>query len=79
MLGFDISERTISRWMKRAPRDPEPAQRHTSRCVKPTFSSALVAGRLSGEGKCNEQPDTLVYPHIADVYLIAHTIRLPVK
>jgi hypothetical protein len=24
MLGFDISERTISRWMKRAPRDPEP-------------------------------------------------------
>ena len=30
MLGFDLSERTISRWMKRAPRDPEPAQRwHT--------------------------------------------------
>jgi hypothetical protein len=27
MLGFDLSERTISRWMKRAPRDPEPAQR----------------------------------------------------
>ena len=27
MLGFDISERTISRWMKRAPRDPEPARR----------------------------------------------------
>jgi putative transposase len=24
---FDLSERTISRWMKRAPRDPEPAQR----------------------------------------------------
>src|ERR1700675_4225939 len=24
MLGFDVSERTISRWMKRAPRDPEP-------------------------------------------------------
>jgi putative transposase len=23
MLGFDIGERTISRWMKRAPRDPE--------------------------------------------------------
>jgi len=23
MLGFDVSERTISRWMKRAPRDPE--------------------------------------------------------
>jgi hypothetical protein len=27
MLGFDISERTISRWMKRAPRDPESAKR----------------------------------------------------
>lgn len=27
MLGFDLSERTISRWMNRAPRDPEPAKR----------------------------------------------------
>ena len=27
MLGFDVSERTISRWMRRAPRDPEPARR----------------------------------------------------
>jgi putative transposase len=27
MLGFDISERTISRWMRRAPGDPEPAKR----------------------------------------------------
>ena len=27
MLGFDFCERTISRWMKRAPRDPEPAKR----------------------------------------------------
>src|SRR5579864_6522536 len=26
MLGFDVSERTISRWMKRAPRDPEPGK-----------------------------------------------------
>jgi len=26
-LGFDISERTVSRWMQRAPRDPEPAKR----------------------------------------------------
>jgi hypothetical protein len=26
MLGFDVSERTISRWMKRTPRDPEPAR-----------------------------------------------------
>jgi putative transposase len=27
MLGFDVSERTISRWMKRTPRDPEMAKR----------------------------------------------------
>src|ERR1700674_2851620 len=27
MLGIDISERTISRWMRRAPRDPEPGKR----------------------------------------------------
>ena len=27
MLGFELSERTISRWMKRAPRRPEPAER----------------------------------------------------
>jgi hypothetical protein len=27
MLGFDVSERTISRWMKRAPRDPGPTKR----------------------------------------------------
>ena len=27
MLGFDLSERTISRWMKRAPRDGEPGKR----------------------------------------------------
>jgi putative transposase len=27
MLGFDLSERTISRWIKRAPKNPEPAKR----------------------------------------------------
>src|ERR1700689_2978951 len=27
MLEFDVSEKTISRWMRRAPRDPEPAKR----------------------------------------------------
>jgi transposase InsO family protein len=27
MLGFDVSERTVSRWVRRAPRNPEPAQR----------------------------------------------------
>src|SRR6266581_2947958 len=27
MLGFDVSERTISRWMRRVPRDPERGKR----------------------------------------------------
>src|ERR1700739_2095376 len=27
MLGFDVSERTISRWMKRTQRNPDPAKR----------------------------------------------------
>ena len=27
MLGFDLSERTISRWMNRAPRDPDRTRR----------------------------------------------------
>src|ERR1700734_1416 len=27
MLSFDISERTVLRWMRKAPRDPEPAKR----------------------------------------------------
>jgi putative transposase len=27
MLGFDAAERTMSRWMRRAPRTPEPAKR----------------------------------------------------
>ena len=26
-LGFDISERTVSRWIQRASRDPDPARR----------------------------------------------------
>jgi hypothetical protein len=27
MLGFDVSERTVSRWIRKAPRDPKPAKR----------------------------------------------------
>ena len=27
MLGFDLSERTVLRWMRKAPRNPEPAKR----------------------------------------------------
>ena len=27
MLGFEVSERTVSRWMRHTPRNPEPALR----------------------------------------------------
>ena len=27
MLGFDVSEQTLSRWMRKAPKDPELAKR----------------------------------------------------
>ena len=30
MLGFDISERTALRWMRKAPRSPEPAKQWTA-------------------------------------------------
>ena len=30
MLGMDISERTVLRWMSKAPRSPEPAERWTA-------------------------------------------------
>jgi len=30
MLGFDLSERTVLRWMQKAPRNPEPAKRWTA-------------------------------------------------
>ena len=29
MLGFDLSERTVLRWIRKAPRNPEPAKRWT--------------------------------------------------
>jgi len=30
MLGVDISQRTVLRWMRRAPRNPEPARQWTA-------------------------------------------------
>jgi putative transposase len=30
MLGFEVSERTVSRWMRQAPRDSEPGKRWLS-------------------------------------------------
>ncbi|MGB6693125.1 MAG: IS3 family transposase, partial [Terracidiphilus sp.] len=30
MLGFEISERTVLRWMRKAPRDSEPQKRWTT-------------------------------------------------
>ncbi len=53
MLGFDFSERTISRWMKRAPRDPEPASREYRQSEKFSARSdaALAAGTTSSWSK----------------------------
>src|SRR5258708_20694019 len=55
MQGLDVSEETISRWMRRAPRDPEPAkhwlrwissrsQRSPSECSAVFSSSAMIVG-----------------------------------
>jgi len=30
MLGFKVSETTVSRWMRRAPKNPQPAKRWLS-------------------------------------------------
>jgi transposase InsO family protein len=30
MLGYDVSERSVLRWMRKAPRDPEPAKQWTT-------------------------------------------------
>jgi hypothetical protein len=45
MLGFDVSERTISRWIKRAPRDPEPARRWLSFPDFPEGGRLLITRR----------------------------------
>jgi putative transposase len=42
MLGFDVSERTISRWMKRAPRDPELATRWLTFLCNPREAIAAM-------------------------------------
>src|SRR5437588_1017162 len=42
MLGFDVSERTISRWMKRAPRDPQPAQRWRAFLANHSFAFSAM-------------------------------------
>ena len=53
MLGFDLCERTISRWMKRAPRDPEPAKRcspsfeTTGKRLRPWTSSPCQQSTLT--------------------------------
>src|SRR5712691_3285671 len=53
MLGFDVSERTISRWMRRAPRNPEPAKRwlsflrNTEKPSPPWISLLFRRSRLS--------------------------------
>jgi len=46
VLGFDVSERTISRWMKRAPTNPESAKRWLA--FLRNHREAIPAGFLHG-------------------------------
>jgi hypothetical protein len=44
MLGFDIAKRTISWWMKRAPRDAEPGKRWLPSFTVPTIRFGVLYG-----------------------------------
>ena len=49
MLGFDISERTISRWMKRAPRmGVMPAKHDLNLAINSLLGCAELAFRAEG-------------------------------
>jgi hypothetical protein len=41
MLGLDVSERTVLRWMNKAPRSPEPARRWAA--FLSNYREAIVA------------------------------------
>ena len=60
MLGFDISERTVLRWMRKASRDPEPARRWTA------FLSKQSSRSHCGHG----------YPYGADASVQRAVLRL---
>jgi hypothetical protein len=64
MLSFEVSERTVSRWMKRAPRDPEPATRwltflrnHREASVPPSLRCVMLyaVSQSFQLGRRNEQ------------------------
>jgi len=55
MLGVDVSERTVLRWMRRAPRNPEPAKRwaafltnHREAIAAMDFFTVTSTPRLGG-------------------------------
>ena len=66
MLGFTVSERTISRWMKQAPRDPQLARQWLS------FSSQSP-GSDCGHGLLHRANDRLRRPPL----LLCHRPRSP--
>jgi hypothetical protein len=53
MLGFDLSERTISRWMKRAPRDPDPAKRWLA--FLRNHREAIAAAKVAKDLICGQR------------------------
>ena len=77
MLGFDVSERTISRWMKRAPRDPGPAKRclaflrnHREAIAAMDLELTRTLGRING--------DVQKAATIGDSYAVPDENNLPV-
>src|SRR5260370_5544291 len=66
MLSFDVSERTISRWMKRAPRDPEPAKR---------WLTVLHKNREGIEGMDFFTVPTITFSALYCFFVISHDRR----
>src|SRR5947199_10105340 len=61
MLGFDVSERTISRWMKRAQRNPDPAKRWIT--VLRNHKEAIARDGFLHRSHCHLRPVLLLLYH----------------
>jgi putative transposase len=66
MLGFDVSERTMLRWMRRAPRSPEPAKR---------WAAFLSNHREAFAAMDFFTVPTLTFIVLCCFFVIAHAIR----
>ena len=77
MLGFDLSERNISRWMKRAPRDPDRTKRWlvsfetVGKPLRPWISSP----RQRSLSACSTASSSMTYGSLFRVMIF--TVRRP--